>query len=241
MLAMSAEAASKYFSPVRRIQRAWRRSFKSVAKLLEKYVDPMQLINEGLDYNGLVTLFRREDVKTGIKNLVQRVLRMRVGHQNGEPGEVKTIKSVLFLNSFRVKRFPLHTFERRHLEAPIVMDVRKAASNMLRRWYEVIDALKRDEIPDTLEFRKSFLDYASKYETYRAWDEQFMAKRIQMTLRDLIIERDRLQRTNPAIDEYNDMIRRLRPRLSCLVDGAKMLEAVDAYERVLRNFEPPYV
>ena len=121
------------------------------------------------------------------------------------------------------------------------MDVRKAASNMLRRWYEVIDALKRDEIPDTLEFRKSFLDYASKYETYRAWDDQFMAKRTQMTLRDLIIERDRLQRTDPAIDEYNDMISRLRHCLSCLVDGDKMLEAVDAYERVLRNIEPPSV
>ena len=67
-----------------------------------------------------------------------------------------------------------------------------------------------------------------------------MAKRTQQTLRTLIIARDLLQRTDPAISEYNNTISHLRDRLSCLAGGAEMLEAVDAYECVLRNLDRPY-
>ena len=39
--------------------------------------------------------------------------------------------------------------------------LREASENVLKHWpgYEIIDALKRNEIPDNLEFRKSLVDY----------------------------------------------------------------------------------
>ena len=67
------------------IQHEWKRSFKSVTKILAKYVDPMQEINKGLDFHRLVSLLRRRDDVTGSKNLLQcaSVLCMHVGDRTG--------------------------------------------------------------------------------------------------------------------------------------------------------------
>ena len=232
MLAMSAEAASE------RIQRAWRRSTKYGKTLLAKYVDPMPLIVNGLDFEGLSSLIQRKDVLVGTKNLLQYVLRMRGGHQNGED---RTFKTRVFLISFMMKRFPRDIFA--DICVPEVMEVLKASENMLTHWYEVIGALKRNEIPDTLEFHRAHLDYVSEYEKYKALDAPFVPDRInalQRSLHDIYFARANLERTDPEICVFNKLIDRIRLGFKRLAGGVDILAVEDAYERTLSGLDLPY-
>ena len=143
--------------------------------------------------------------------------------------------------SFMMKRFPLNIFV--DISVPEVMEVRKASENMLTLWNEVIGALKRNEIPDTLEFHRSHLDYVSKYEMYKAFDAPFVPDRInavQLSLHHIYTARANLERTDPEIPGYNEPIDYIRLLLKRLAGGADILAVEDAYERTLSGRDLPY-
>ena len=239
---LSAEAASKYFSPVRRIQRAWKRSFKSVFKLLEEYVDPGQEIENGMPFAGITTFLRRQDVLSGTKNLLQRILRIRVGPRNA-PGRVviNKINTRVFLTSFMVRYFPNNTFE--NVNAPKVLKLREASEEMLGLWYEIIEELERGQIPDTLAFRQSVVTFQKKFDAWHSGEDaqrEVMAQGLQVALHAIYTARDQLDVTDPVVAQLNTQAGRLREWLERLPGGPARLDAENAYERVLRGFRPAY-
>ena len=222
---MSDEAASK-------IQRAWKRSFRSVMKILAEYVDPVQEIEKGLQFREFMAFLKRLDVVVGMKNLLKRVVRMRVGHRigQGRVAEVK-INTRVFMFCFMVKFFPDNMFP--DANEPNAQALRQASENVLKHWYEIIDALKRNEIPDNLEFRKSLVKYDEKFTL-------ILTQRVQLALHTLYTVRANLDYTHAAIPALNEQIRDLRERLSIIPGGAERLEAENAYERVLLGPRLPY-
>ena len=239
---LSAEAASKYFSPVRRIQRAWKKSFKSVFKLLEEYVDPWHDIQNGLPFEGITTLLRRQDVLSGTKNLLQRLLRIHVGPRNA-PGRVviNKINTRVFLTSYMVRYFPNNTFE--NVNALKVLKLREASEEMLGLWYEMIEELERGQIPDTLAFRQSVVKFQKKFDSWHGGEDaqrEVMAQRLQVALHMIYTARDQLETTDPAVAELNNQAGRLRAALERMPGGPARVETENAYERVLRGFRPAY-
>ena len=239
---LSAEAASKYFSPVRRIQRAWKKSFKSVFKIFKEYVDPWHDIQNGLPFEGITTLLRRQDVLSGTKNLLQRLLRIHVGPRNA-PGRVviNKINTRVFLTSYMVRYFPNNTFE--NINAPKVLELREASEEMLGLWYEIIEELERGQIPDTLAFRQSVVNFQQKFDSWHGGEDaqrEVMAQRLQVALHVIYTARDQLEVTDPAVAELNTQAVRLRAALERMPGGPARVETENAYERVLRGFRPAY-
>ena len=210
--------------------------------MLEEYVDPGQEIENGMPFAEITTFLRRQDVLSGTKNLLQRLLRIHKGPRNA-PGrvEINKINTRVFLTSFMARDYAQNTFE--NINAPKVLELREASEEMLGLWYEIIEELERGQIPDTLAFRQSVVNFQKKFDSWHSGEDaqrEVMAARLEIALHAIYTARDQLEVTDPVVAQLNTQAVRLREGLERLPGGPARVEAENAYERVLRGLRPAY-
>lgn len=227
--------ARTYFGPVRTIQRSWKTAFTPIQKLLENYIDPVQVITDGMSGPDLCAFLRRHDVLVGTRRLLHRILKLGVTPEVRANSLQQTLNVRIFLVAYLARYFFDHAFENGNNNERAIA-VRLTGNAMLDAWHAAIASVRRGEVPRSTELRGRIMDYMNAFNIYYPEDARVLAReRMANALRVVLQARMMLDPNHEALPVVNEHAARLREAIQRLPTGAEMLAEIDAWEANARG------